>query len=152
MRFLLLLFLFVAVPVAEVWLLFRIAAWLGEGGGLLTVGLVIVTGSVGAALAKRQGAKVLRAIRDDLAAGRMPTDHLISGALVLAGGLLLVTPGVMTDCLGLLLLIPGNRRLLIPPLRSWCGRHVQAHITVTGQGLPGMEREAEAKVVPGEET
>jgi len=118
----LILLLFIAVPVAELWLLFAVADWLGPGGGLATLALVILTGMAGASLAKIQGLKVITAIQTDLARGQMPTDHLISGLLVLAGALLLVTPGMLTDAAGLLLMIPGNRRLLISPVRRFLAR------------------------------
>ncbi len=120
-----LLLLFILVPLGELWLLFTIADLLGEGGGWTTFGLVILTGMFGASLARGQGVKVLRAIQTDLAQGRMPTDHVISGLLVLVGGALLVTPGVVTDLVGLFLMVPGDRHLLVPPLKRYFARRFQ---------------------------
>ncbi len=116
MAFPLLLTLFIAVPVTELYLLFRIGEVIG---GVETVALVIVTGIVGSALARAQGLKVLTDIQTDLREGRMPTDNILGGVLVLVGGVLLITPGVMTDAVGLL--------LMVPPVRGLLARLLKAH-------------------------
>ena len=115
----LLFFLFVAIPVGELYLLLEVADRMGT---IHTVGLVILTGMIGAQLARQQGVKVFIAVQKDLAEARMPTDHLISGMLVLFGGALLLTPGIVTDFVGLMLLIPGNRRMCIPLLKQAFGK------------------------------
>lgn len=99
--------LFALLPLVELALLIRLGAWLGTWP---TIGLVLVTGFVGAALARSQGGRVLRAIRAELAAGRMPAQHLLDGLLVLIGGILLLTPGLITDVMGTLLMLPPTRR------------------------------------------
>lgn len=125
MTFARLLLLFTIIPLAELYLLRQVAKVIGSGETFL---LVIVTGIIGAALARGQGGKVLRAIQADLAEARLPTDHLISGLLVLIGGILLVTPGIVTDLVGLALMIPGNRRLCVPFIKRQFRKrfHVQA--------------------------
>ncbi len=143
MTFPVLLFLFIVLPVCELWLLFRVADLLGPGGGFLTFGLVILTGMIGAHLARGQGVKVFGAIQRDLAAARMPTDHLISGLLVLVGGVMLITPGIMTDITGLFLMIPGNRRLLIPRIKRYFSRRMQVQVGP----LAGFGDEVEAEDV-----
>ena len=107
-----LLLLFIALPIIELVLLLRIGAWLG---GWTAVALVIATGVLGAALARSQGARVLLEIRAELGAGRLPVARLVDGALILAAGLLLITPGILSDTFGILLLFPPSRSLF----RRW---------------------------------
>lgn len=102
-----LLLLFTLVPLVELYLLIEIG---GVIGVLPTVAIVIVTGVIGAALARWQGLGVLRRLQEDLAAGRPPTDALIDGLLIFVAGAVLLTPGLITDTLGFLLLVPAGRR------------------------------------------
>jgi UPF0716 protein FxsA len=123
--------LFTLVPLVELWLLLRLGRILGPGP---TVALVLVTGLVGAFLARREGGRVLRRWREDLAMGRLPEEGLASGLLVLIGGVLLVTPGVLTDLVGLLLLVPGTRRLAALYLRAHVARRLSVHGRVVRTG------------------
>lgn len=107
--------LFTLVPALELWLLISIGGWLGP---LPTLGLVVATGLAGAALAKREGFRVLRSWQEAGARGELPKDGIISSALVLVGGVLLVTPGVVTDFVGLSLLIPGARRFVAKQIKT----------------------------------
>ena len=107
--------LFTLVPALELWLLISIGGWLGP---LPTLGLVVATGLAGAALAKREGFRVLRSWQEAGARGELPKDGIISSALVLVGGVLLVTPGVVTDFVGLSLLIPGARRFAAKQIKT----------------------------------
>jgi len=84
-----------------------------------TIFIVVVTGVVGAMLAKSQGLSVLRNIQAHMANGLMPADPLFDGALVLVGGVLLVTPGIITDLLGFILLIPLTRAGVKRVLKKW---------------------------------
>lgn len=104
-----LLLLFVLVPLVELALLIRIGNWLGFWP---TIGIVVATGALGALLAKSQGARVLGEIRADLTSGRVPAARLLDGLLILAGGIVLLTPGLLTDALGLMLLLPVTRNRL----------------------------------------
>jgi UPF0716 protein FxsA len=106
--------LFVAVPLVELAVLIQIGAWLGVWP---TVGLVLLTGLVGASLARSQGGRVLRAIRAEVAVGRVPAQHLLDGLLILIGGILLLTPGLLTDIAGTLLMLPPTRARLRAALR-----------------------------------
>lgn len=118
------LILFIGIPLGE----FRLLWWIGhEIGFAPTVLLVIATGVAGSFLARMQGYAVLAAVQRDLREGRMPTDTLLSGVLVLVGAVLLLTPGVMTDAVGLLLMVPGNRRLAIRVLKWYFRGRVQIH-------------------------
>lgn len=101
--------LFIGVPLLELALLIKLGTAIGLTKTLL---IVVGTGIAGAALARSQGFTILQRIQVDLEAGRLPTDDLINGACVLAGGLLLLTPGLLTDTVGFCLLIPMTRELL----------------------------------------
>ena len=104
-----LIFLFVAVPLLELAILLRIGQWIGL---MPTVGLVVTTGVAGAALARQQGIRAFLAVQRELASGRLPGRSLLDGLAILAGGALLLTPGVLTDLVGFSLLIPMSRRWL----------------------------------------
>lgn len=104
-----LLLLFTVIPVVELYLLITIGQNVGAGP---TIALVLGTGFLGAWLAKREGSRVLRSWQGSLARGELPKEGVISSVLVLVGGVLLVTPGVVTDVMGLLLLLPWTRRLV----------------------------------------
>jgi UPF0716 protein FxsA len=109
-----LLLAFTVVPFIELYLLLAIGR---EVGFWPTVGGVLLTGVVGAWLAKKEGLRVLRRWQESLAQGRMPEEGLISGVLVLVGGVLLVSPGVFTDFIGLFLLFPPTRRVIAALVR-----------------------------------
>lgn len=116
-----LLALFTIVPLVELALLI----FIGERVGLWpTVGLVFVTGGLGAWLAKREGLRVLREWQASLARGQMPEEGVLGGLLVLVGGVLLITPGVVTDLTGLLLLLPPTRRLVAARVRKAVERRI----------------------------
>ena len=98
--------LFVTLPLVELALLLVVGKYLGV---LPTLLLVIVTGVGGAWLAQRQGTQAIGRIRQDLAAGRMPTDAVTDAVLIFIAGLLLMTPGVLSDVTGIVLLVPAGR-------------------------------------------
>ena len=101
-----LIFLFIFVPIIELAILIQVGQYIGT---FYTILLVIVTGVVGAFLAKMEGLRVWRQLQNDLRQFKMPTDRLIDGVLILIGGVLLLTPGLMADVFGLLLVIPFTR-------------------------------------------
>lgn len=109
--FMIMLALFITVPLLELLVIIEIGSWLGYG---VTILVLLVISVAGAALAKRQGYAVVARIQDELRFGKMPGDSLIDGAMILAGALLLLTPGYITDTAGLLLLLPPVRRVLRP--------------------------------------
>ncbi|WEG13904.1 FxsA family protein [Pullulanibacillus sp. KACC 23026] len=106
--------LFILVPLIELWLFFLSGKYIGI---LATIGIVLLTGVIGASLARREGLAVFHRAKEQLRMGRLPGEELIEGFLVLAGGLLLLTPGYLTDLTGLLLMIPRVRRRLVKPIR-----------------------------------
>ena len=104
-----LIILFITIPLVELYLL----AVVGRSVGVLpTIMLVILTGAWGAYLAKSQGYSILARIQAETAAGRVPTAELIDGLLVLIGGIVLLTPGLLTDLAGFCLMIPGFRAII----------------------------------------
>ena len=116
MLVLVLFLLFTVLPLLELALLFKIG---GAIGGANTLLLVVATGVVGAALARQQGTKTLRAIQAQMQRGQMPGAALFDGALILVAGALLVTPGVVTDVIGFSFLLPPWRALLRKGLSRW---------------------------------
>jgi UPF0716 protein FxsA len=119
--FLYLLILFTAVPIVELALLIRIGRVISVGP---TIGLVVLTGMVGATLARHQGIRTLARIQTELAGGRMPTGPMVDGLLILVAGLLLITPGILTDGVGFALLIPPARRRIRRRLADSFARRV----------------------------
>lgn len=104
-----LLFIFVLVPLVELAILIRLGNLMGFWP---TIGLVVTTGALGAVLARSQGGQVLRAIQREVSEGRVPAARLLDGLLVLIGGVMLLTPGLLTDVAGLSLLLPFTRNRL----------------------------------------
>ncbi|WP_164021231.1 FxsA family protein [Pyxidicoccus trucidator] len=131
-----LLLAFTVVPFIELYLLLAIGR---EVGFMPTLAMVLLTGLVGASLARREGARVMRSWRESMARGQVPEDGILSGALVLVGGALLVAPGVFTDVVGLLLLIPPTRRFVAARLRRSLERKVrEGSVRVTTVGFGGF--------------
>lgn len=119
--------LFTIIPTIEIFLLIRVGRLIGP---FPTIGLLLLLSALGAWLVRSQGFAILRRIQDELARGRLPATELFDGALVLAGGLLLMTPGFFTDILGLVLLIPRLRIGVRALLRRWLQRRLDRGMTV----------------------
>jgi UPF0716 protein FxsA len=124
--------LLILLPLAEILILVKI----GQATALwVPFAIVIVTGIAGTALARWQGVKVLGRIREEMQAGRMPADSLIDGFLVLVAGALFVLPGVLTDIVGILLLIPQTRLVMKRALQAWIRRSVEVRVGRLGNGF-----------------
>jgi UPF0716 protein FxsA len=107
MPMLLKLFLaFTLVPVAEIYLLLKVG---GQIGAVKTVLIVIATGIAGAYLARMQGLQTMLKVRLSMQQGHLPTEELLDAVLIFVAGVVLLTPGFITDAAGLLLLIPETR-------------------------------------------
>ncbi|MFC1550516.1 FxsA family protein [Candidatus Neomarinimicrobiota bacterium] len=104
-----LLILFIGIPLIEILILIELGSIYGFWP---TVLLVVGTGILGASLARLYGVNIWMEIQKDLAAGRIPTDKLVDGLLILVGGIVLLTPGLLTDIAGFLLLIPFSRQFI----------------------------------------
>lgn len=102
------LVLMIVVPAAEIWMLLEIGRRIG---GWQTFLLLLATGFIGALLAKREFRRVAGYARDEWARGAIPASSILDGMCIFAGGLLLLVPGLMTDAVGLVLLVPQTRML-----------------------------------------
>lgn len=104
-----LLALFVVVPAIELYLLIQIGQLIGA---LETFGIIVITGLIGSYLAKSQGLSVWMSLQKKLGSGQIPGRELVDGVIILISGALLLTPGVLTDVIGLLGLFPLSRSYL----------------------------------------
>ena len=115
-------FLFIALPLAELALLIKVGTWVGA---VHTILLVVLTAILGASLARYQGIKVLYEIHSDLSQGLVPTDKLLDGVLILVAGVMLLTPGFITDAAGFFLLWPEGRRFVRESLRGYFAQRLR---------------------------
>ncbi len=111
--------LLLVVPIVELWIIVQAA---GELGLLPTLVLLLLISVAGAWLLKQQGMQTWGRLQTTLRSGRMPTDEVTDGALILLGGALLLTPGFLTDLVGLLFLIPPTRLIVKSTARRLLGR------------------------------
>ena len=109
---------FTIIPVSEIYILLAIG---GQIGILPSIGLVILTGIIGASLARSQGLQTLGRIRDSFQQGVVPGEELLNALLIAIAGIVLLTPGFLTDAAGLFLLIPATRTLC----REWLKRRIE---------------------------
>lgn len=98
--------LFTLFPILEILILMQISALMGPLSAII---LVVGTGFAGASLAKIQGFQTISKIRDNMKQGIMPGDEVFDAFLILVAGILLITPGLISDVCGILLLVPGTR-------------------------------------------
>ncbi len=110
------------VPLFEFYMLIKLGTYIGA---VDTIAIVIGTGVAGGLLAKSQGLAVLDRMRAELNQGRLPAESLFDGLLILIAGAMLITPGLLTDGLGLLLLIPWSRKAF----KSWLKGRIQEKIS-----------------------
>jgi len=109
------LLLFIAIPILEIYLLFTVGSLIGV---LPTILLIILTAVLGTYLLRAQGLATLQKAQMALQQGQLPADALFEGILLLLGGALLLTPGFFTDAVGFACLIPGLRKYLVYWLRQ----------------------------------
>jgi UPF0716 protein FxsA len=129
--------LFLLVPVAELYVIYQV----GDAIGVLWTFLLLAADSLlGSLLLKSQGRAVWRRFNDNLAQGRMPHREVLDGVLVIFGGAFLITPGFLTDIVGLTLLIPPTRAVVRRLLVSRLGRRV-----TVGGGRPDYDVEGSAR-------
>lgn len=119
---LILLLLFVLMPILELWLLVRLS---GVFGFWTALALILGTGMVGAVLARWQGFQVVQRIQTQLRQGVLPAQAIGDGALIFAAGVLLISPGLISDITGLLLLLPPVRKVVLVGIRRWFATHVR---------------------------
>lgn len=138
--------LFTVLPIVELAILIRIGQATEWWAPVL---MVISTGIAGAALARWQGLRVYERIREDARAGHMPADALVDGFLILLAGILLVTPGVLTDLFGIAFLIPPIRALWKRGVKSWIQRNVD--VRVAGMDTNSRQGRTASSSQPGED-
>jgi len=117
-----LVLLFVLVPALEIYLLLQVGAGIGAMNTLL---LIVATGVVGAHYARLQGFEVVRRLQESQRTGRFPAGEIVDGAMLLLGGALLITPGLLTDALGFSLVFPPTRDLWKRTAVEWLRRKVE---------------------------
>lgn len=122
MIFSVLVLLFVTLPILEIIVLFKLY---NSIGGLETLAVVLLTGFIGATLARAQGMMVVMEIQNDIREGRVPAPKLMDGMMIIIAGVLLITPGIITDIAGFLLLAPVIRA----EIRMWLKRRFEKMIT-----------------------
>ncbi|MDG1750408.1 MAG: FxsA family protein [Thalassotalea sp.] len=120
--------LFIIVPIIEIMVLINVGAWLGAWP---TIAIVIITAWLGAKNVKQQGIATLNSVQTKMAQGEMPSDEIVAGLLLLVAGVLLVTPGFVTDFFGLSLLIPQVRKALINSVQQ----HLKTANVNSGSGF-----------------
>ncbi|MCP4020794.1 MAG: FxsA family protein [Desulfobacteraceae bacterium] len=97
---------FTVIPIIELYFLIKIGTVIG---GFNTILLVILTGITGAWLAKMEGMNTMLRVRSSLQQGLMPAEELLDALIIFIAGIVLITPGLLTDIAGLLLLLPLTR-------------------------------------------
>lgn len=126
MRFSLIPFVLLIVPLME------IAAFVLIGGQIgvwATLAMVVVTAIIGSFLLRWQGISLLRRIQGEMAAQRLPAKDLVRGAMLVIAGILLLTPGFVTDTIGFL--------LFVPPIQDIVWNFLKSKVNVVGPGMPG---------------
>ncbi|KZX56261.1 membrane protein FxsA [Vibrio sp. IB15] len=104
-----LLLLFIFVPIIEIGLFIQVGGFLGLWP---TIALVLITAFVGASLVRSQGIQTLMSVQGRLQQGEMPAQQILEGVMLAVAGVLLLTPGFMTDALGMLVLLPAPRAMI----------------------------------------
>ncbi len=136
-----LLLLFTLVPLVELALLIKLGQLTNVA---TTIGIVILTGIIGAYLARREGIKAWRRLEKSMREGVSPADELIEALLILVAGAVLITPGLLTDLFGF--------GLLIPPVRKWVrnrlARHFRNRIVISTQNAQQQQYDYDIIDVP----
>lgn len=112
---------FIVMPLVEIYAVIRVGEWIGAWW---TITILVVDSVIGAWLVKHEGARAWRALQEKLRGGGVPGRELADGALLLIGGTLLLTPGFVTDALGILLVLPLTRPLFRRLLTSYAASRV----------------------------
>jgi UPF0716 protein FxsA len=129
----LLILLFIVVPIAELYVILQV----GEAiGAPLTIALLVADSLLGSWLLKSQGRTVWRRFQETMQAGRVPHREVIDGALVIFGGAFLITPGFLTDIVGVLLLLPPTRAVFRRWLIRRGGRMFGISVATGRRGTP----------------
>ncbi len=134
------LILFIAMPIVEIALLLRVGEAFGWAPTLL---IVIATAVIGSAMLRQQGLATINKARQRLDSGEVPAQQLLEGMLIMIGGVLLLTPGFVTDTFGFL--------CLVPPTRQWLASKLSARAFVgfSASTANGSSASARQRTTPG---
>lgn len=139
---LILLALFIILPIVEIAVIIEIGGLIGTWP---TVALIVATAMAGTAMVRAQGFQILTRAQDSLARGRFPAEQLFDGVSLFAAGLLLLTPGFVTDAFGLILLVPPLRRAIAGWIWRQALRRHDIHVSASWHG-----REPDGDVIEGD--
>lgn len=140
--FIILLVVFIAVPLGELYVLLKVGAQIGA---LNTVTLVVLTAVVGAFLLRQQGVSTLMRYQASLQRGEVPAMEMLEGLVLMVGGGVLLLPGFITDFLGLLCLIPVTRQAFVRYILRHAEMHIRAHHPHAAPGERTLEGEYQRK-------
>jgi UPF0716 protein FxsA len=132
------------LPLAELWMLIQVADVIGTPLALL---LLVAISFAGAVLLKREGIATWRRLQTSLRAGKMPTNEVSDGALIMLGGALLLTPGFLTDIVGILLVLPPTRAVVKSAFRRMIGGYILKRTGAAGVVGSRGKRIYDARVV-----
>lgn len=138
--FRLLFVLFIIIPIIEITVLMQVGALLGVWP---TIAIVIFTAWLGAKYVRQQGIATLNSVQNKMAQGQMPSDEIVTGLMLLVAGVLLVTPGFVTDFLGLSLLLPAVRQAIAGSVKS--------HIATNGASTQSFQFHSQGNVYEHED-
>lgn len=119
-----LLLIFITIPILEIAVLLKLDETIGLGQ---TIFLIFITGIIGAWLVRQQGISIIFQIKKELTNGNIPAKQMIDGVMILIAGAVLITPGLITDVVGFLLLIPFTRNFI----RKWIRLKFEKYVNST---------------------
>ena len=154
-RRLILFIVFIAVPLVEIAVLIKVGQLIGV---LLTILIIIGTAILGLFVMRGTGFGMITRASQAVAAGRTPVEPVVDGAFLMFAGLLLISPGLVADTIGLMLLVPPLRQLIARVLVGGLAKSGNLHVTVFGQrgpkakgdGPPGAAEPEEGTIIDGE--
>jgi UPF0716 protein FxsA len=136
-----LLILFITIPILELVIFVMLGSKLGF---LLTLLIIITTAIIGASLSKSQGLRALRRYQEAVASGKLPHREILEGLIILVAGVLLMTPGFLTDTIGFLLLVPSVRDIV----RQLISSSLAHRFSQVGDRMGGARDSAQTSPMP----
>lgn len=118
--------LFIIIPIIEISVLMQVGELLGLWP---TIGIVILSAWIGAKYVRQQGLATLRSVQAKMEQGEMPSSEIVTGLMLLVAGVLLVTPGFVTDIFGLSLLVPSIRQIIATSVQKHI--KIKPHVAAT---------------------
>lgn len=122
--FVTLFLLFTLIPIVELYILVQLTQALNIWW---TIAIVILTGLIGASLARKEIRQVFREFKETVSLGQVPGEEILKGLCVFAGAIFLITPGLLTDITGFSLLLPMTRQFYIRVIKEKLGRHIHPY-------------------------